>query len=213
MNSIGVILSAGIGSRFQNKLPKQYHLINDKMVIEYVVDALKASNLDDVIIMCGDKEFCDMISNKFHAKTLLGGKSRNETVLNALNFIRKHYSNVDNVLFFDSARPNIKPNYINECLEKLKEFDCVITTQKITDSIGCVSGDVLNRENFFFFFSPECFKLSTLENFDKNDNSTAIFQQLDKKFKIYKNFNCANNIKITYPLDIEIAKAILKEIK
>ena len=38
--NIVTILASGVGSRFGSNVPKQFHKINGKMVIEYVVDAI-----------------------------------------------------------------------------------------------------------------------------------------------------------------------------
>lgn len=38
--NVVVILASGVGSRFGSNVPKQFHKINGKMVIEYVVDAI-----------------------------------------------------------------------------------------------------------------------------------------------------------------------------
>ena len=211
MSSLGVVLSAGVGNRFHDSLPKQYHKINGKRVVGYVIDEMKKSNLDEIIVMCGNDEFCQLISKEFNVKTLIGGLDRNETVYNAIEYARKNYTKTDNILFFDSARPNITKNYINDCIEKLESYDCVITTQKITDSLGNLNNEVLNRENYYLIQTPECFKLFALDNFDKNFNGTAIVQQIDRKSKIYKNFDCKNNIKITYPTDIKMASIILED--
>ena len=196
MKSIAVVLSAGTGNRFNNTLPKQYHILNGKRVVGYVIKALNKSKIDEIIVMCGNQEYCDMISSEYNVKTFIGGNTRNETIANALSYIRANYDDEAKVLFCDSARPNLKSEYVNECLDLLNENDCVITTQKITDSLGNINFDRLDRENFYLIQTPECFKLGALKNFDKNKECTAIMQQLDPECKIYKNFNCKNNIKI-----------------
>ncbi|MBQ6716676.1 MAG: 2-C-methyl-D-erythritol 4-phosphate cytidylyltransferase, partial [Clostridia bacterium] len=53
-----LILSGGSGQRFQSALPKQYHKILGKMVIEYVIaEALQAKKIDCVMI-AGAMEKC-----------------------------------------------------------------------------------------------------------------------------------------------------------
>ena len=50
--NIVVILANGVGSRFGSNIPKQFHKINGKMVIEYVVEAiLEAKTVDRVLIV------------------------------------------------------------------------------------------------------------------------------------------------------------------
>lgn len=210
MSSIAVILSAGIGARFGDDLPKQYHKINGKMVISYVIESLKISRVDEIIVACSNEYFSDLIKKEFGIKTILGGKTRNITISNALKYITENTKH-SKVLFCDSARPNLNPDYINECIDKLDEFDSVITTQKITDSLGSFEEINLDRSQYFLIQTPECFRVKSLKNFNINSNCTAIVQQLNKSCKIYNNFNLPNNIKITYAKDLLIAENIFKE--
>lgn len=208
MSSIAVILSAGVGARFGAELPKQYHKINNKMVIGYVVDALRKSKVDEIIIVCANDYFSNLLNKEYNITTILGGETRNITISNALEYI-KNKTTHNKVLFLDSARPNLTPEYVNECIEKLDEYDSVITTQKITDSLGGCEEINLDRSKYFLIQTPECFKLEALKNFDINSSCTAIVQQLDKSCKIYNNFNLPNNIKITYSKDLQIAEFLL----
>ena len=51
--NIALILSGGVGKRFAANLPKQYNLINEKPVIDYVIEACMKSKLTDkVIVVC-----------------------------------------------------------------------------------------------------------------------------------------------------------------
>ena len=43
--NIVAILANGIGKRFVSNIPKQFHKINGKMVIEYVIEAVLSSKL------------------------------------------------------------------------------------------------------------------------------------------------------------------------
>ena len=55
--NIVTILASGVGSRFGSDVPKQFHKINGKMVIEYVVDAiLEAKTVDKILIVTNLEE-------------------------------------------------------------------------------------------------------------------------------------------------------------
>lgn len=211
MKTIGVVLSAGVGARFKNNLPKQYHILNGKAVISYVIDTLKASEkVDDILVMCGDEYYCEKIAEEYDVKTLVGGASRNMTVKNALDYIIGS-GDYNKVLFLDSARPNQKVEYIDGCVDLLDEYDSVITTQYITDSLGSYNENYVDRKEYFLIQTPECFKVDVLKDFDESSNCTAIVQQLDENAKIYCNYNLPNNIKITYENDIALASIIMKD--
>ena len=48
-----LILSGGSGRRFGSALPKQYHKIGGRMVIEYVLDAAANAKLVDRVMVAG----------------------------------------------------------------------------------------------------------------------------------------------------------------
>ena len=52
---IGVILSAGMGKRMGTDKPKQYLIVNEKPILYYTIKAFEESNVDDIIIVCGEK--------------------------------------------------------------------------------------------------------------------------------------------------------------
>lgn len=41
--NIVAILANGVGARFGSNIPKQFHKINGKMIIEYVVEAISTA--------------------------------------------------------------------------------------------------------------------------------------------------------------------------
>lgn len=212
MSSIAVVLAAGVGTRFGADLPKQYNKINGKMVISYVIEALKKTKINEIIVVCGNEYYAQRVANWFGIKTIVGGKARNISVKNALDYIYQNTKH-EKVVFCDSARPNLDPEFVDDCIDKLDEYDSVITAQHITDSLGHNNKINLNREDYFLIQTPECFKLSVLKNFDVKSETTAIVQQLGDDKKVYCNFGLKNNIKITYKDDLEIASILLKEPK
>ncbi|WP_420544394.1 2-C-methyl-D-erythritol 4-phosphate cytidylyltransferase [Tepidanaerobacter syntrophicus] len=75
-----------------------------------------------------------------------GGKTRNESIYNAIKYIQKNFSNCKKkVIFHDSARPFINYNIINNYVDLLEENDAVITAVRITDSIGKLDGEPIDR--------------------------------------------------------------------
>lgn len=208
--NIGVILAGGVGSRFGSALPKQYQLINGKEVISYVVDAFKKSKLTDDIIIVASEPFLASLRETYRVNAIKGGSVRNETVNNALQFIRKNYPECEKVIFADSARPMLTAEYIDRVFGLLDQYDGVITVAKITDSLACKEQGLVDREDYRLIQTPESFRLSSLDGFKPDDPSTAIMQQCRSKNIFYCD-ELKYNIKITYPKDLSIAGVLLKE--
>ena len=48
--NVAIVLSGGCGKRFGDDIPKQYHNLNGKPVINYVIEAtLESKKIDEII--------------------------------------------------------------------------------------------------------------------------------------------------------------------
>ena len=104
----------------------------------------------------------------------------------------------------------IKADIIDEYFEKLDEYDCVITAQKIVDSLGSYDNIYEDREKFFLIQAPEAFRYGLLyDNFDGESSMTALCQFLPKNCKLMLNFDMKRNPKVTYKGDLEYISQII----
>ena len=86
-NNLAIILSGGLGKRFDKKLPKQFFKINDKYILEISVEKFIQSNLFTKIIVVTSLEFLDLTKEVLKNKSVqivIGGKTRQNSVLNGL---------------------------------------------------------------------------------------------------------------------------------
>lgn len=208
---IGVVLAGGVGERTGSAIPKQFMKINGHDVISFAIEALKASNSIDKILIAADEKYHDYIVKNYGVDVCLGGKKRNETVFNALEYIRKNYIGAETVVFVDSARPMLSEKMLSEALQAFNGHQGLITCQNITDSLGKTDySGILNRSEYYLIQTPEIFKMATLNNFSKDSEYTAIALQASSD-DIFHWFHNYFNLKITYADDIAIAEKILRE--
>ncbi len=211
--NFAIVLSGGVGTRFNSKIPKQYLKLNGKEVIAYTIDAFKGSKKIDGIVVVAAKEYIPHIEKKYGVKAIQGGVTRNESIKNGLDYVDS-LKICEKVIIADSARPMITANVVDFYLEKLNEYDAVITGQKITDSIGNYTDHYLERNDYYLIQAPEAFNFKMLHsNFDKNSKITATNQQMPKGYNMYINFDFVDNIKITHSHDLNYCKALLNEKK
>ncbi len=211
--NIAVILSGGIGERFGESLPKQYCDVNGKMIIEYVIEEANKSSVDLILIAAHEK-YHYMLSRVITQKSTLisAGKNRNLTINSALEYISKKNMLCDKIVFLDAARPMIKAEEIDVVLELLKKERCVIRTEHITDTLGGISSNTYNRDEFYLVQTPEAFQFATLiDYFDVKSEKTAIYQHLPNTIKPYTFFSTNRNTKLTYKEDLPILEIMLKE--
>ncbi|MGN1096439.1 MAG: 2-C-methyl-D-erythritol 4-phosphate cytidylyltransferase [Christensenellales bacterium] len=212
--NIGVVLAGGTGVRYGGNVPKQYLLLNNKEVLYYAINALKNSGVIDKILVACDKDYQSGIVEKYSVDVCDGGNNRNITVKNAIDFIKANYPKCKKVIFVDSARPLLRGNNVKDCIDALDEFDCTITGQKITDSLGSYKMRYLNREDFYLVQTPEAFRFDVIsECFNvENTHLTAIYQHLDETASLNVYFGQKNNMKITYKGDIEYIEKVFSDI-
>ena len=213
--NITAILANGTGQRFMSSVPKQFHKIDDKMVIEFVIEAARAAELNDRIVIATNQrefsEYLSVLSDKYPVEFMEGGATRNQTLKNVLSYIADRYPECGKLIVCDAVRPLITKNIINQYFEWLDEHDAVVTAQRITDSLGSYLFKEVDRSKYYLMQSPEAFRFALLnEVFDEHSPLTEVTQQLPDGSSIYLNFEFVNNFKLTYPEDLIYLKAILQ---
>lgn len=208
--NIAVILSGGTGQRFKSIIPKQYQMLCGREVISYSVEAFKKSTVTDRIIIVAAETELKKLSEKYDVECIAGGKTRNESLYNALNYIHTTYS-CERVLIHEAARPFIYDSLIDEYFMLLNEYDAVITAQHITDSLGKEGQHVVDRSMYYLIQAPEAFRFSLLlENFSAESEITATAQQLPADTRTKRYFDFKNNFKITLNEDLMVAETLMK---
>ncbi|GHV26358.1 2-C-methyl-D-erythritol 4-phosphate cytidylyltransferase [Spirochaetia bacterium] len=210
MNS-AIILSGGIGSRFNDILPKQYQAINGKQIISFVIDTVKkAKSIDKLVIVSEEKYFDSLIKN-YGVEVTNGGNNRNRSVRNGIDYINSKYP-CENIIILDSVRPFIEPSTIDLYMELLRNHQAVATAKKITDSLSCYDKHIVDRERYYLLSSPEAFRFKLLyDHLDPDSNLFEITQQLPLEADIYLYFEYVNDLKITYKQDFFLAKLLIEE--
>ena len=209
-----ILLAAGESKRFKSNIPKPYVKIGEKTILEHsLIKFSKITQIKNTIIVFNKKHsrFIKKIkSNKF--KKIVGGKTRQESTLRALKYIKKNRIKCKNVLIHDAARPNFSPKLINQIVKSSKK-KTVIPRIRIHDAIKkVVSKKILvnmTRGNFFLTQTPQCFNFK--EIFNLHSTSGYVYNDDDLSLiKTMKNVKLIdgerNNFKITSKEDLEMLK-------
>ncbi len=213
--NIVTILANGIGSRFGSNIPKQFHKINGKMVIEYVIESIMQSQEIDKLVIATNVEansvyLADICETK-NIDLIEGGSTRNRTLKNVINYINSKYD-CSKLIICDAVRPMITGELIDKYFNLLEGKAAVVTAQKITDSLGCYNFQKVDREDYYLMQSPEGFDFQLLrDNFDSESTLTEVTQQLPENSDIELYFDFNNNFKLTYPADLKYLEALIKD--
>lgn len=182
MSVTAVILVAGNSTRFGKNSNKNFEKVNGKHIVEYSIEQFeKNEKVNDIIIAAkkDEMEFIKSIIAKNTAKPITlveGGKTRQESVYNCIT-----KTDSDIVIIHDGARPLIKQDYINKCIEEMKNYNgaTIAVKSKDTIKISDHNGVVIStteRKNTWLIQTPQCFKrgilLNAHEKYKDNENIT-----------------------------------------
>lgn len=229
----GVILAGGVGSRMGGDKPKQYLTVKDKPVIIYTIEKFfTCPQLEQIIVLCPSQwvEHTKNLIKKHIAPAMdrvvviEGGTSRNETIMNAVDYIEAQGKLDENTIIVthDSVRPFVTHRIIEENIQACETFGACDTVIPATDTIveaadGEAISNIPDRSVMYQGQTPQSFKALKLRNM-YNSLSAAEKEVLTDAAKILvlKGEKVALvqgetfNIKITYPYDLRIAKSLLE---
>ncbi len=229
------ILAGGIGSRMgETDTPKQFLTLGDKPVIVHTIEKFAINSKFDKIIVLSPKNFInytnDLIKEYFgdnnNIVVLEGGKTRNDTLINAIEYINDNFDIDDDsiIVTHDSVRPFVTHRIIEDNIKAAKEFGACDTVVPATDTIvESVDSKLIKnipiRDNYYQGQTPQSFKINKLSELvnSLSESESNILTDACKIF-VLKNEDVylvdgeITNIKITYPYDLKLANTILKEI-
>jgi|TARA_B100001093_G_scaffold320141_2_gene305431 2-C-methyl-D-erythritol 4-phosphate cytidylyltransferase/2-C-methyl-D-erythritol 2,4-cyclodiphosphate synthase len=212
-----ILLAAGNSSRFKSNLPKSYHKIAGKTLIELSINKIKQFKQFKKIIIVYQKKHLKLLK-KINLKNVImirGGKTRQESTFNALLYLQKQKIK-SKVMIHDAARPNFSKNLIKKILFEAKKNDTIIPVLKLQDALKKYEKNkILNlkREKFFSTQTPQCFNFNKILHYHRknknkyyDDDFSLIID--NKKTKFINGEK--KNFKITDKIDFELLRNIHK---
>ena len=219
--NVAIILAAGNGTRLSNNIKKQFIKIHDKQLFLFSFDSFCSSNIDKILIV-SSKEDINYVrslvsSNEKFLDVIAGGETRQQSVKNALDYLKGILADDDVILIHDAARPLIKVPLINEVINKTIEYDCCSLILPIKDTIISLSNNnyesTLERDKLASVQTPQGFKFKIIyEAHQKAMHSSATDDaQLVKSlgFNIHLIKGDEQNFKITTNEDLNYFEYIL----
>lgn len=225
-NKVAVIAAGGSGTRMGADIPKQYIKIGGCPVLIHTVRHFLDVDFDRILILVPsdyEKYTCDLLCEYgiSGVQVVVGGASRNETILKAIDFLRDN-GELDRstiILTHDSVRPFITQRIIQENLKTCAEKGPCTTAIPATDTI--VRGkstvtEIFDRSQMLQIQTPQTFNAlrfeeiwNSLSDTEKElaTDCTRLFTLAGEKVFIVKGE--ISNIKLTYKNDIAFAEGYL----
>lgn len=219
---VAIVPAAGIGSRMNSAIPKQYISLHGQSILSHTLN--KLANVEQisaiyVALSPSDEYFNTLNINHSQIKTVEGGETRAQSVLNALNALKA--TPPIWVLVHDAARPLVEIKDINTLLEAcFSQNQGGILAAKVRDTIkqgAKLVETTIPREQLWQALTPQVFKYNELLN--------ALTDALNAEVNITDEASAmewanqpvqliagrSDNIKITTPEDIQLANFLLAQ--
>ncbi len=223
-----IILSAGSGSRMGTDVTKQWLKIDELPVFVHSLLAFESCRAVKEIVLCVKSEEFSMysgIAEKYGIKKLravvCGGKTRADSALTGFRAIS---DKTTHVAIHDAARCLVTPKMISTVISKAVTFGAAAAACRATDTVKiCDENGVVQR-------TPERSKVwqaQTPQVFETEIYRASAYLALSDKIAVTDDCSLAEhagfkvhlvdcgkeNIKITEPIDLYFASAILSKRK
>lgn len=221
-----IIVAAGDSTRMGYRLSKQLIPLNGHAAIEYTLKAFQQCPLvDEIVVVARSQDIEDIahIAFSFNKVTSVtcGGASRVESVKNGVKAANKratHYA------IHDGARVLITPSLIENVIYAAYECGAAAPGTPLTDTVKMVdeSGWILStpdRSSLWAVQTPQVFErelyrramANALENELAVTDDCSMAEAIGEKVRLIR--GDYSNIKLTTPVDITLAEALLAKRK
>ena len=216
-----IIVAAGSGSRFGAALPKQYCLMNGRPVLMHTIENMRRALPQSQIVLVLNRDFVDYwtelcVKYSFISpKVVEGGDSRWQSVKNAIDEIP---ADAQVITVHDGARPIVDSMMVERLISALDDAVGAIPVVSVTDSLRQIveSGSTpVDRSLYKAVQTPQAFHADKLIEayslpFDATfTDDASVLAALGYDVALVE--GDTYNIKITNPLDIEIAQFYLRQ--
>ena len=220
-----IIPAAGKGTRFGNEIPKQFTMVNGKLIIEHALLSLfhgfQNCKIDNVrfVIAC-DFEYeqlilgiCNQYLPNDSFGIVRGGKTRQESIRNAIT--HRLTQDSDFLCIHDAARPFIPKTILYQLLQGISKYDCMIPVLDIADTLKEVSDGrivkTIDRVNFKLAQTPQLFRanmyIKALDSIDASFQFTDDSSLMEYHgYSVHVISGSELMRKVTFPYDLKLTE-------
>ena len=207
------VLAGGIGSRMgDTDTPKQFLNLGDRPILIHTIEKFVIMDEIDEVIVLTPQNFINHTKHLIEEYTpnndkivvIEGGKTRNDTLKNSIDYIYENYSVDDDsiIITHDSVRPFVTHRIIQDNIKAAKKCGACDTVIPATDTIvESRDGKIIKNIPIRDYFYQGQKEILT--------DASKIFVLKGKDVALVD--GDVTNIKITYPYDLKLANTILND--
>ncbi len=210
MSLVGIVPAGGSGERLGAQRPKAFVVLAGRPMLDWSVEVLRRV-CDRVVVAVPEGHDAD--------DAVPAGRSRSESVRNATEAAPE----ASVYVVHDAARPLLTEELVRRCIEALGEgVDGAIAAAPVTDTIKHADGagrvvSTLDRASLWAVQTPQVFRADTLRRALAADAGTLAGATDDASLveaaggRVDVVDARTENFKVTSPLDLRMAEAVLEQ--
>jgi len=219
---LGVVIVAAGGSWRMGGINKSFASLGGKPLLAWAVDTChRCSLVQQIVLVLNDKDLRrgqKLKEERGWSKVVIcsGGARRQDSVREGL----KRINYCDWVMIHDGARPFLTVDLVDDGLETARKTGAAVAAVPVKDTIKLAAGEklikeTLQRDRLWAAQTPQIFSFDVITKaYEKlaaevTDDAAAV-EHLGYKVKLY--MGDYNNIKVTTPEDLALARIIAKNI-
>lgn len=220
-----IIPAAGTGSRLNRETPKPYISIAGRTILEHTISKfMQLDLLHNVIVATApslvsqaERLLSNMLSDRFSYAAIAGGQERQHSIFNALKLV----TDTDLVIVHDAVRPFVKLSHIRQCCETALEAGASVLGVPAKDTIKQLDDEqriqkTPTRKYLWQAQTPQIFRRDIIKRaYEKafedqfiGTDDASLVERLGETVVMVEGER--SNFKITYPLDLELARLLLE---
>ncbi len=220
MKKYALIVAGGQGNRMGGQIPKQFLEIAGKTVLMHTIDVFFHYDPSmEILVVLPEKllqdwqNLCNTHAYSTAHTVCPGGETRFASVKNGLSKI----SGEGIVFIHDGVRPLVSRETLNRCFRSASENGNAIPVMPVSESLRKVKNKdsrAVDRSDYATVQTPQTFRTSEIRDAYKQkynplftDDASVLEAAGKKIFLVPGN---SENIKITYPEDLEIIRHLLR---
>jgi 2-C-methyl-D-erythritol 4-phosphate cytidylyltransferase len=225
MKKYAIIVAGGTGTRMGSAIPKQFLILNDKPVLYYTLKAFLEAYDDLQIILVFPEEYQDVGKEIIDAyfdydriQVTFGGETRFHSVQNGLKLVTGEAI----VFVHDAVRCLVSIDLIHRCYENTLHMGSAVPVIRVKDSVRLLNeegndNEVVDRNKLVLVQTPQTFHSKILipafeiDYKERFTDEATVVEAFGLKISLIEGEE--NNIKITRPVDLQIAGALLEELE
>jgi 2-C-methyl-D-erythritol 4-phosphate cytidylyltransferase len=219
MNRYAIILAGGAGTRMKTGIPKQFIPVKGMPVLMHSFQRFREFDpkMQLIAVLPEEhiplwKDLCTEFSFGIEHQIVRGGKERFHSVRNGLQYVEDDAL----VAIHDGVRPMVSQETIQRVFETAELKGNAIPAVSLTQSIRKIKGDEsksLVRDEYRLIQTPQCFNSTLIKRaYDANfvnsfTDDASVLEHAGHHIHLVEGNH--ENIKITLPMDIQIAESLM----